>query len=214
MGSGTSLQIPTKLSTKTDKASCNPFPVVGTSRHQTQYKECRLQPARDRSHTRGIRTYYHLGFISWCTVPNVTVLVSQGTTARVCSFLNLFHDGAQTPSVREFKSYICECMQFFSYTILNPVRIPNTRPIPRECYLHHLVRCVMVDTIPDSGMAAMHIPPCTSAPSDRKSTFRKKAEKNQKEKALNTPWTTYTSECRRAASRSTKTDPQDTSIVR
>ena len=67
---------------------------------------------------------------------------------------------------------VCECMQFFSYTILNPVRIPNTRPIPREYYLHHLVRCVMVDTIPDSGMAVVHIMPCTSAPSGPKSGYR------------------------------------------
>ena len=61
---------------------------------------------------------------------------------------------------------------FFLIHFSNTVRIQNTHPIPREYYLHHLVPCDMVDTIPDSGMSAVHITPCTSAPSGRKSGYR------------------------------------------
>ena len=107
--------------------------------------KCRLQPERDRSLTRGIRNYYQVGFISGCTVPNVTVLVSHGTTATVCCSLHIFHDGAQSPSVREFKSYFCECMQFFSCTSFkyssNSKHAPNSWRVLLAplCALWHVI---------------------------------------------------------------------------
>jgi len=61
---------------------------------------------------------------------------------------------------------------FFLVQVSNTVRIPNTRPIPGEYYLHHSVRCDMLDSIPDSGMITVHTTPCTSGPSDRKSGYR------------------------------------------
>jgi len=61
---------------------------------------------------------------------------------------------------------------FFLVQVSNTVRIQNTRPIPGEYYLHHSVRCDMLDSIPDSGMITVHTTPCTSGPSDRKSGYR------------------------------------------